>query len=267
MKVCVSWLSEFVDISGIEINDLCHRLTMAGLEIEGVHKSERAENTVVAKVLHREKHPDADKLSLCRVTDGTEEYQVVCGAPNVAAGQTIPFAKIDAVLPGNFKIKRAKIRGIESCGMICSEAELGLAEKSDGIMPLPEYLPLGADINEVLGLGDTVLEVSITPNRSDCLSVVGIAREIAAIYGRPLKTKEFKLEETADVASNYSYVKVNDEEKCPVYLGRVIKGVKIAPSPPLGSEQASCRRRAPHKQRCGCHQLCYVRIRTAAPHL
>ncbi len=231
MKVCVSWLNEFVDISGIEINDLCHRLTMAGLEIEGVHKSERAENTVVAKVLHREKHPDADKLSLCRVTDGTEEYQVVCGAPNVAAGQTIPFAKIDAVLPGNFKIKRSKIRGIESCGMICSESELGVAEKSDGIMPLPESLPLGADINEVLGLGDTVLEVSITPNRSDCLSVVGIAREIAAIYGRPLKTKEFKLEETADAASNYSYVKVNDEEKCPVYLGRVIKGVKIAPSP------------------------------------
>lgn len=231
MKVSTCWLNEFVDISGIEIDDLCHRLTMAGLEVEGVEKLDKVDNVVVAKVLHREKHPDADKLSLCKVTDGTEEFQVVCGAPNVAAGQTIAFAKVGAVLPGDFKIKKAKIRGTESFGMICSESELGIAEKSDGIMVLPDSLALGTDINEVIGLGDTVIEVSITPNRADCLSVIGVAREVAAVYGRELKAKEFKVTETDEPASNYSGVTVNDAEKCPIYLGRIIKGVKIAPSP------------------------------------
>jgi phenylalanyl-tRNA synthetase beta chain len=231
MKVSLSWLNEFVDISCIEISDLCHRLTMTGLEIDGVETMEKVENTVVGKVLECGKHPDADKLSLCKVTDGTEEFQVVCGAPNVAAGLTIPFAKVGAVLPGGFKIKKAKIRGIESMGMICSDAELGLAEKSDGIMPLPAELALGTDINEVLGLGDTVLEVSITPNRADCLSVKGVAREVAALYGREMKTQSYAVTETDDAASSYSYVKVLDEEKCPFYLGRVIKNVKIGPSP------------------------------------
>lgn len=231
MKVCISWLNEFVDVSGIEVDDLCHRLTMAGLEIEGVEKLEKIENTVVAKVLQKEKHPDADKLSVCKVSDGNEEFQVVCGAPNVDAGQTVVFAKIGAILPGNFKIKKAKIRGVESCGMICSESELGIADKSDGIMVLPDNTPLGKSVNDVLGLGDVILEVSITPNRSDCLSIVGIAREVAAIYGLKLKNKDYSISEIEEEASKHSFVRVDDAEKCPIYLARVIKNVKIAPSP------------------------------------
>ncbi|WP_022851779.1 phenylalanine--tRNA ligase subunit beta [Limisalsivibrio acetivorans] len=231
MKVSVEWLNEFVDLSGIDIDDLCSKLTMSGLEVEGVDTLERMDNVVVGKVLECGKHPDADKLSLCKVTDGTEEFQVVCGAPNVAAGQTIPFAKVGAKLPGGFKIKKAKIRGTESFGMICSESELGLADKSDGIMPLPEHLEIGSDINEHLGLGDSVIDISITPNRADALSIIGVAREISALYGRPMKQQEISVQESGGNASDHCYVEVKNSVNCPAYLARVIKGVKIKPSP------------------------------------
>lgn len=232
MKLSLSWLNDFVDITDIEVFELADKLTMSGLEIEGVEKLEVAENVVTASVVQVEKHPDADKLSVCRVSDGEETFNVVCGAPNVAEDQIIPFAKVGAVLPGGFKIKKAKLRGVESFGMICSAAELGLEEKSEGIMPLPGNIPVNEDINEVLGLGDYVLDISITPNRADCLSVRGVAREIAALYSRKLKESSYELSVDESLkALDYSYVKVEDEDKCPLYLGRIIKDVKIKPSP------------------------------------
>lgn len=231
MKVSLSWLQDFVDLSGIDPVELADRLTMSGLEVEAVHVGQKVEGVVTAYVEHAEKHPDADKLSLCRVRDGEEVLQVVCGAPNVRTGLTIAFARVGAKLPGGFAIKKAKIRGTESFGMICSESELGISEESNGIMELPEGTPLGVDVNELLGLGDSTLEISITPNRSDCLSMVGVARDIAALYGRTLKQETFKAAETGGAASALSSVTVLDKEKCPMYFGRIIKGVTVQPSP------------------------------------
>lgn len=232
MKVSISWLNEFVDMSGIGVDDLSDRLTMAGLEIEGVEQLQRADKVITAEITDVKKHPDADRLSVCRVNDGDSTYEVVCGADNVASGQIVPFAKVGAVLPNGMKIKKTKLRGVESFGMICSAAELGLEDKSDGIMPLSADTPVNVDINEVLGLGDYVLDIGITPNRADCLSVLGIAREISAVYSRDLKAKKYDYHFSEGFKSaDLSYVKVLDEDKCPIYLGRIIKNVKIKPSP------------------------------------
>jgi len=232
MKVSLTWLNDFVDMSGIGVDELANRLTMAGLEIEGIKQLKKAEKVITAKIADVKKHPDADKLSLCKVDDGVSTYDVVCGADNVATGQIIPFAKVGAVLPNGLKIKKAKLRGVESFGMICSAAELGLEDKSEGIMPLPANTPVNADVNDILGLGDYVLDIGITPNRADCLSILGIAREISAVYSRELKTKSYDCVFSEDFkSSDLSYVKVLDEENCPIYLGRVIKNVTIKPSP------------------------------------
>ncbi|WP_303852309.1 phenylalanine--tRNA ligase subunit beta [Seleniivibrio woodruffii] len=231
MKISINWINEFVDTTGIDMQELAAKLTMSGLEVESVETKNRLNNVVVAKVLKCEKHPDADKLSLCVVSTGAEEHQVVCGAPNVRAGQTVVFAMIGAELPGGFKIKKAKIRGIESCGMICAEDEIGLSDDHAGIMILPDHLEAGMDINEYLGFPDTVMEIGITPNRADCLSMVGYAREIAALYGLKLKERSWNLAETDDKAENYGGVVIENKEACPSYIGRVIKDVKIAPSP------------------------------------
>ncbi|MGA1862914.1 phenylalanine--tRNA ligase subunit beta [Deferribacter thermophilus] len=232
MKVSYSWLSDFIDVNGINPKDLVDKLIMAGLEVEELIVKEKVENVVFAKVLEKEKHPDADKLSICKVFDGDETFQVICGAANVAAGQIIPFAKIGAKLPIGLKIKKAKIRGVESFGMICSAAELGLEEKSDGIMVLDvDESYLGKNVSSYLGLEDVILDISITPNRADCLSIIGIAREIAALYGLSLKEKHFDLKEENEPAENIKKVIVEDKDKCPIYLGRVIKDVEIKPSP------------------------------------
>lgn len=231
MRISLNWINEFVDVSGIDVKELAHKLTMTGLEVEAVEVKNRLDNVVVGKVLKCEKHPDADKLSLCVVSTGDEEHQVVCGAPNVRAGQTVVFAKIGAELPNGIKIKKAKIRGTESSGMICAEDEIGISENHDGIMILPDTLEAGSDVNEYLGLPDTMMEIGITPNRADCLGMIGYAREIAAIYGRTLKSKSFELKETEDKAENYGGVIIKNKDACPTYMGRVIKDVKIAPSP------------------------------------
>ncbi len=231
MKISLKWISDYIDLSGIEVDDLVDKLTMAGLEVEEVINLDKVQNVVVAEVIKKEKHPQADKLSLCIVNDGEEDYQVICGAPNVAEGQLIPFAKIGAVLKGGFKIKKAKLRGVESFGMICSAEELGLEEKSAGILVLPQNSELGSDVNELLGLGDTIIDISITPNRADCLSIIGIAREISAIYNRPLNIPDFEITESGDDANNYSGVEVLNEEACPMYLGRIIKDIEIKESP------------------------------------
>jgi len=231
MKISLNWISDFIDISDIEVSDLAHKLTMTGLEVEGIEELKRLDNVVIGKVVECGKHPDADKLSLCKVSTGDEEHQVVCGAPNVAAGQTVVFAKVGAVLPGNFKIKKAKIRGIESFGMICAEDEIGLSDSHDGIMVLPDELEAGTEVNELFGLPDTVIEIGITPNRADCLSIIGYAREIAALYGKELKEKSFELKEIDDDAASYCGVEIKNNNACPSYTGRVIKNVEIKPSP------------------------------------
>lgn len=232
MKVSLNWISEFIDLSGIELADLEHQLTMAGLEVEEIIELETATGVVTGKVIKKEKHPDADKLSVCLVDDGLEQVNVVCGASNVVEGMIVPFARVGAVLPGGFAIKKAKLRGVESFGMICAASELGLESgKSDGIMSLPVDLELGQDINDLLGLGDTVIDISITPNRADCLSIVGIARDIAAIYNLPIDLKGFSVEESSVDAASLVDVKVENTDACPVYLGRVIKEITIKESP------------------------------------
>lgn len=230
MRISLNWIKDFINIDGIDPRELADKLTMSGLEVEAFEEKKRLNNVVVGKVLKCEKHPNADKLSLCVVSTGDEEHQVVCGAPNVRAGQTVVFAMVGAVLP-EVTIKKAKIRGTESCGMICAEDEIGISDNHDGIMILPDSLEAGSDLNDYLGLPDVILEIGITPNRADCLSMIGYAREIAAIYGRELTEKTFELKESGDDASKFGGVVIKNKTACPTYTGRIIKDVKIAPSP------------------------------------
>ncbi len=184
MKISLDWLAEYVSWDDTP-EQLAAKLTSAGLNVEGLEEFRQTfPGVVVAHVLHREKHPDADRLSLCRVDDGTgEPVQVVCGAPNVREGLTVLFARVGAVLPGDFKIKKSKIRGVESRGMICSPSELGLSSEASGIMELDTDLTVGSSADELYGFSDTVLDIEVTPNRPDWLSHIGVAREVAAIYG------------------------------------------------------------------------------------
>ncbi|MEJ2700071.1 MAG: phenylalanine--tRNA ligase subunit beta, partial [Desulfuromonadales bacterium] len=181
MIVTYNWLREFVDFD-LTPEDLSHRLTMAGLEVDLMEKlGEGMDSVIVARLSSVDPHPDADRLTLCKVETGSEVVQVVCGAKNHKTGDLVALAQVGTVLPGNFKIKKSKIRGCESRGMLCSEKELGLAEESEGIMILPAGLQLGRPVFEVLGLKDVRYELGLTPNRPDCLSVVGVAREVAAM--------------------------------------------------------------------------------------
>ncbi len=230
MNVSINWLKEYIDLNDKSVKEIADGLTLAGLEAEGFYEISALSNVVTAKVIKLEKHPNADKLRVCIVTDGKENYQVVCGAPNVAAGQIVPFAKIGAVL-GDIKIKEAKLRGVDSFGMICSERELGLTDEHNGIMVLPEDTPLGADINSIAGTGDTIVEFNATPNRPDWLSIIGIAREAAAVFQRPLKLPECSTAESSENVYDLIRVDIEEKEKCPIYFARIIKGVKIAPSP------------------------------------
>lgn len=230
MKVSVNWLRNYVDIEKISIKELSDRLSLAGLEVEGSQTTASVTNVVTAKVLTKEKHQGADKLNVCSVTDGADTYQVVCGAPNVEVGQTVAFARIGAKLPG-IEITQAKIRGVESFGMICSERELGSSADHSGILILPEGTELGLDINAFLGLGDTIFELNVTPNRPDWLSAVGVAREISAVFGRKLSLPERKLHEIDEKTEKHISVQVKDVAKCPIYTLRIIKNIKLGPSP------------------------------------
>lgn len=231
MRVSLNWVKKFLNIDGLDIRDIADKLTMSGLEVESVETKKSPVGVVVGKVLKKEKHPNADKLSLCIVTDGIDEYQVVCGAQNVADGQTIPFAKIGAELPNGMKIKDAKLRGVESKGMICSAAELGLEEESSGIMVLSDDYKLGEDICRYIETGDTVFEINITPNRADCLSIIGVAREISVLFDRSLITESFECNESEPCAEEFRYVKIENRYDCPAYYGRIIKNVKVTDSP------------------------------------
>ena len=233
MKVTYRWLKDYVDFSesAFEIAD---KLTHAGFEVEEIHPMiQPFTGVVVGEVVEVEKHPDADKLSVCKVRTAEGEYQVICGAPNVAQGQFVPFAQVGAVLPGGFKIKKAKIRGVESFGMICSKEELGLEKQSDGIWAFEQPMPLGEDVHALLSKEeDYLFDFFITPNRPDCLSVVGIAREIAALTGNTLRLPQVRVQEqTAEKIDDLVSIKIHDPEGCPRYAARIIRGVKLAPSP------------------------------------
>ncbi|MBB6669718.1 phenylalanine--tRNA ligase subunit beta [Cohnella nanjingensis] len=241
MNVSYRWLSEYIDLSGIEPQRLAEMLTRGGIEIDAVpSRNLGVSKTVVGYVKHKEKHPDADKLNVCTVDAGLgEDLQIVCGAPNVAAGQKVPVALVGAKLPGDLAIKNAKLRGVESQGMICSARELGINDKllpkelQEGILVLPADTEIGADILEVLGLNDSVLELDLTPNRSDCLSMLGVAYEASALTGRPLRLPEPEKElyPSADKTADRVSVSIEAEALCPHYAARYIKGVKIGPSP------------------------------------
>ena len=231
MKVTYNWLKEFVDFEHSP-EELAHLLTMLGLEVDAIERvGDGMDDVVIAKVIERGQHPNADKLSLCKVDNGKEILNVVCGAQNFKSGDTVVLAQIGATLPGDFKIKRSKIRGEESCGMLCSEKELGLADDSAGIMVLSDGLPLGTPFFEALKIKDTVFEIGLTPNRADCLSVIGIAREIAAKLGKRVKYAQPVVVEKGEAISSIAAVEILDADLCPRYTARYISGCSIAPSP------------------------------------
>lgn len=231
MIVTYNWLKEFVDFD-LAPEELSHRLTMAGLEVDAMETiGGGLDSVIVARLASVEAHPEADRLTLCQVETGSGTVQVVCGARNHKSGDLIALAQIGSVLPGDFKIKKSKIRGVESQGMLCSEKELGLAEESEGILILPAGLPLGKPVFEALGLKDVRFELGLTPNRADCLSVVGVAREVAAMVGRPLHLPVAELRETGPAIGSLTSVTVDEPGLCPRYAARLIRGVTVGPSP------------------------------------
>jgi phenylalanyl-tRNA synthetase beta chain len=232
MKFALSWLKEYVDFDDT-IAGLSDKLTFAGLEVEHIETlGGTFEGVVVGEVKQIEPHPDADKLRLCTVEYGaTETLRVVCGAPNVAVGGKYPFATVGTTLPCGIKLKKAKIRGVESLGMLCAKDELGLGEDHSGLLVLDASLKPGTPLAAVMGPAETVFELEITPNRPDCLSIIGIAREVAAIYGKPLKLPAIELKESSEPVEKAVSVEVKDSGKCPRYTARVLKNVKIGPSP------------------------------------
>lgn len=230
MRVPLQWLNEYCD-SGMEIGQLAERLAMTGTEVEriGRHGAPSDDFFVVGKVLTCEKHPDADKLSVTTVDVGEDEPKtIVCGAPNVAAGLTVPVVLPGGELPGGMKIKKAKLRGVESNGMILSERELEISEDHDGIMVLGDSLAAGTPLAEVFPPGQDVLELEITPNRPDCLGVHGVAREVHAITGNPLA----QLESGPQPQGSEQYeIEVENHELCPRFTARIFRGVTVGPSP------------------------------------
>ncbi len=222
MKVSFSWLNNYFD-KPLNIESLEYDLTMAGLEVDSIeHLGASLDNVVVGKIISIEKHPDADKLNVCQVDVGSKELQIVCGASNARAGIKIPCALIGAKF-GQFEIKKAKLRGVESFGMLCSSKEIGLSDSADGLLELSQDLNLGDRISDALDLNDSVLDISLTPNRADCLSVQGIAREIKSLTGNP-----FHLPKIQKIESNFkSDQKVNviDSNNCPLYCGVEIAGL------------------------------------------
>jgi len=231
LKIPYSWLKEFIDtrLSPLLAQEA---LTMAGVEVSSCRfLGEGLDSVVTARILEMRPHPDADRLSLCKVTDGSTTFGIVCGAKNMKAGDAVALAKTGARLPNGIEIRKAKIRGQASEGMLCSEQELKLAESSPGIMILPEETAPGKPLADALGLSDWLLEVEITPNRGDCLSVLGVAREIASITGEKVVLPGVPFLEEGEPIGNLLRVDVSDPDLCPRYTARAISGVTIAPSP------------------------------------
>ena len=232
MKIPVSWLEDWVD-PHLTPDELAHRMTMAGLEVDSVATDgEGLDGVVVAEVVECGKHPDADRLSVCRVSTGSgDPVEVVCGAPNVHQGMKTPLAVPGTKLPNGVKLRRSKIRGVVSNGMLCSAIELGLGTESDGIMELSADAPVGAPLAEYLGLPDAVIDVDITPNRGDCFCVLGIARDVAALTGRPLHGPEMHPVKASIDAVHPVERPVPDA--CPRFAHRVVKGIDARARSPL----------------------------------
>ena len=231
MKFSEQWLREWVNPS-ISSDELVAQITLAGLEVDGVESAAgEFSGVIVGQIVSAEQHPNADKLRVCQVSDGATETQVVCGAPNARVGIKVAFATVGAVLPGNFKIKQAKLRQEDSFGMLCSAAELEINDENDGIMELAVDAPLGADIREYLNLNDKIIDVDLTPNRGDCLSIAGLAREVGVLNSLDITAPEHT--ELAPQIEDIFPVRVNAAEHCPRFLGRVLNNIDITQTSPL----------------------------------
>lgn len=254
MKVSLKWLSEYVEVPE-DLKAFCDRLDLTGTGVEGVERTgDIYDHVVTGQILEKEAHPDSDHMWVTKVDVGSanvdkkgnpEPLQIVCGAQNFNQGDHVVVATIGAVLPGDFKIKKSKLRGVVSCGMNCSARELGIGSDHDGIMILPKDAPIGMPLADYLNLSDTILDLEITPNRPDCLSMVGMAREVGAMYAtdakNPLDEMEAALKEASDMPSvdELASVTVKDADRCPRYTARVIKNVKVGPSPDWLAERVT----------------------------
>lgn len=233
MLISLNWLNEYIDIKDIEIEELENALTMIGQEVEKIEiKGKHLEKVLTAQVVEYQMHPDSDHLTLCKVDNGSEILQVVCGAPNHKLGDKVAMAQIGAELEPGFVIKKGKIRGQESCGMLCSSKELGLGNDAEGIIILPEDTELGISLDKYYGINDIVFELEITPNRPDCLSYIGIARELSAYYNKELKYPDIEIkneiEEKTDTLVN---VDIEDKTLSKRFVARIVKNVKVDESP------------------------------------
>ncbi len=233
MVISYKWLQRYISLEGLSIEQISEKLTLSGLEVEKITDNRVKYNGfVVGLVKEKVKHPNADKLSWCKVFDGKEELSIVCGAPNVEAGQHVVLATVGTAIPGKgFEIKKSKIRGIESAGMLCSESELELSNNHDGIMVLENSPEPGTPVSEVLGLNDVIFEIGITPNRPDALSHIGVARDLSALFKRPLKLPELQVKESDEAIEALASVEIHNPESCPRYSAMVVKNVTIKESP------------------------------------
>ena len=233
MKVPLSWLREYVELD-LPVQELAHRLTMAGVEVGDIIQLGGWKECLVGQLLEVRPHPNADSLTLCKVSSGSEDTEVVCGAPNVATGQKVCFAKVGAYLYNTHSgrqetLKPARIRGVVSEGMICSELELGLGEGQEGILVLPDDAPLGMPLDQYLG--DTIIELEVTPNRLDCFSILGVAHEVAALTGKTVREPDIHYPEQGPPVTEQASVSVRDPDLCRRYTASVITGLKIGASP------------------------------------
>jgi len=232
MKVSYKWLRDYIDLD-LEPGVLADKLTMSGTEVASIEKAstQGLERVVVGRIISLKRHPNADKLSVCEVTDGERTLPIVCGADNMKAGDKVALAYVGAELPNGVKLKKAKIRGEVSEGMMCSEAELHVGPDAEGIIILPPDAPVGRGFAAYRGLEDYIIDIEVTPNRPDCLSVIGLAREIAALTGQRVRYPEVRVEEDDERLEDYASAEVKDLDLCPRYSMRLIRDLTIAPSP------------------------------------
>ncbi len=229
MKATLGWLKEFIEIE-MDASELAEKLTMAGVEC---YASEEGiiEDVVVGEIIKIKPHPNADRLSLCEVTTGNNKLSIVCGATNIEKGQKVPLALAGAVLPEGRRIESTEIQGEMSAGMLCSEKELDVGDDASGIWILPAEIPTGMRLDESIGLGDWVLDLDLTPNRSDCLSIIGLAHEISALIGNPVSPPEIELSESDPSIGDSFSVSILDPDLCPRYVAKCVQGIAIHPSP------------------------------------